>query len=148
MAANSGAFGAKPGFNQSGGGYYVIVSTIVPNQLNQVIAAGSGSGGAYSNPTLSTVAWWTQTGYSSLSSVYLKAGGMLRDMGKTVTSSLRTFRKFQIAAPRSLSTGGVTGNAGGSVSSADTGYLDFYLEVPTEGTPAAANTVAIARTFF
>jgi hypothetical protein len=144
MAANSGAFGAKPGFNQSGGGYYVVVSTIAPAQLLQVVTAGSGSGGAYAQPVLSTNSWWTQTGYSSLSSVYLAAGRLLRDMGKTITSSSRTFRKFQLVAPRSLSTGGVTGNVG---TSADTGYLDFYVEVPTDGSPTG-NGVAIARTFF
>ena len=44
MAANSSAYGAKAGYNQSGGDYLLIVSTITPANLN-VLTPGTGSGG-------------------------------------------------------------------------------------------------------
>jgi hypothetical protein len=54
------------------------------------------------------------------------AGGLLRDMGKTVVSAGRTFRKVQLMVS-TISTGGVNGQAGTTTPSTD--YLTAYLEL-------------------
>ncbi len=153
MSAASGAFGAKAGFNQSGGGYYIVTGSGLPALANFVIAGQQGSGGASVPPQLSTGTTANANimvglnAASSLSSM-LASGQVIRDMGKTIVSSTRVFRKFQATYPRSLSTGGVGGPVSGAItgSTADTGYFDFYLEVTQGGSPGTAPP--IARTYF
>lgn len=159
MSAGSGAFGVKPGYNQSGGGYYIAFSSITSTSILQISTVGSGSGGAYSNPNVVAYAIQPSTGMSSLvtGAGVIAAGRVLRDMGKTVVSSGRAFRKFQAAVPTVTSTGGVSGNVPNtSTGAGDVGYLTFYLEVNSFGaatTGAGTSTgfgapAPIARTFF
>jgi hypothetical protein len=134
MSAYSGAFGSKAGFNQSGGGYYMIVSSI--GAANILSYAGtSGSGGATTVPALT--AYSGAENYSTTFGAYK----LIKDMGKTVVSSGRAFRKFQAVVPAGQSTGGVTGVA------ATPGYLTAYLEVsaPNGGGAAGgpANTAGV-----
>jgi hypothetical protein len=148
MAANSGAFGAKPGYNQSGGGYYVAFSSIASSIILNVNAVGSGSGGAFTQATVSTLV--PAGGLSSIVTPTgaIPAGRVLRDMGKTLTSSTRVFRKFQLAVPNTQSSGGVSGNVPPQTNyPGDVGYLTFYLEVSRDGASTAANA-PIARSFF
>jgi len=105
-------------------GYFVPVG----NCANKVLqySGGAGAGGSFL-PGAFTAADWATTGavgarglLSSISSV--GAGGLLKDMGKTVVSSNRTFRKVQLVTP-SLA-GGVVG------STATSGpYLSAYIEL-------------------
>jgi hypothetical protein len=92
--------------------------------------------------TFSTATWATNggqtaatiTGFTSTLST-TTAGLIFRDMGKTVVSSLRTFRKVQVVVPNAVSTFGVGGRAAG-VTGED--YFQGYIELGFEGngTPA------------
>ena len=80
---------------------------------------GTGAGGSFLPGSFSSAATVLDSVYlSSISS--LGAGGLLRDMGRTVVSSNRTFRKVQIVGP-SLA-GGVVGS---STSKYDTAFIEL-----------------------
>ena len=72
------------------------------------------------------------------------AGGViLRDMGKTVVSSLRTFRKIQLVVPNSnttLSTFGIRGQTG-----TNEDYFSGYIELGFEGTGVPAPVAHFGR---
>jgi hypothetical protein len=96
------------------------------------------------NPTAGAVtfsaATWTSTGATS-SLVQAAGAGVLRDMGKTIVSATRTFRKVQLVVS-SPTTFGVGGPAvGGTVTFSATGedYLSGYIEL---GFPSASSVVA------
>jgi hypothetical protein len=100
-------------------------------------SGGAGAGGSFLPGNFSPASWTAAVGgagavLSSISSV--GAGGLLKDMGKTVVSSSRTFRKVQLVAP-SL--------AGGVVGSETTSgpYLTGYIELAT-GNAFPASPVA------
>jgi hypothetical protein len=115
--------------------------------LNCGIAAGTNATAA--NVLFSTAVWASQPATSSLVNA---PGKMLRDMGKTIVSSLRTFRKVQ-AVVSSFSTGVSVGAAVGSFpSGAATGqlvgeeFLTGYIEiVGSSGLAATATPAAVAR---
>ena len=133
MSATSGAFAPNShGYNQSGGGYFYVVDTTatgVWTKLN-TFTPGSGSGGATGSGTVAAIdpiAENTVGGAVSLSSLFL-AGRVVRDMGKTVISAGRTFRKIQGVDNKTgvgQSTGGVTGAA--------PGYASYYVETSLTG---------------
>jgi hypothetical protein len=64
------------------------------------------------------------------------AGGILRDMGKTVVSSLRTFRKVQLVTKNDAATPSTFGVAGPATAGQEyfTGYIELGFE--GQGTPA------------
>jgi hypothetical protein len=96
------------GYSQSGGAYYIIISSIVGQFLTYT--PGSGSFIPYAGP-------------ENLS--LIGTNGIIKDMGKTIISSSRTFRKFQAVGPQSLRTDGVVGN--------ENFYLTGYLEIRPYG---------------
>jgi hypothetical protein len=123
---------ATTGYNQTGGAYYMILSGLASNAVYQY-SGGSGSGGAYLPGA------FTATGATfdaTWSNVY-EAGKLLKDMGKTVVSAGRTFRKFQpVVAPSSGT---------GSTSFGVAGY-EGYLELGREGSNPNPDTLPrIAR---
>ncbi len=120
------------GFNQSGGGYYLI-TTAITNTNVLTYTAGSGSGGA---TTAGSFAAYTGTEAGNWSANCFGANKLLKDMGKTVVSAGRAFRKFQAVTIAASSTGGVTGVA------ATPGYLTAYLEVtaPNQGGAGVVTT--------
>ena len=134
MSAYSGAFGAPGGYNQSGGAYYITLSSIV-GQV-KAYSGGSGSGGS---TTVGTFSAFTNYGAGNTSSL-IGANKVIKDMGKTVVSASRTFRKFQAVVAQSQSTSGVTGPTG---TAPDAGYLTFYLELNKDG--VAGDGALIAR---
>jgi hypothetical protein len=72
---------------------------------------------------------------SNVSTVFGQ-GKLVRDMGKTIVSSGRTFRKVQglaLATNNSSPSFGVGGVAANVVNSADAGYLTAYVELCREG---------------
>ena len=139
MAATSGAFSAQGGYNQSGGGYYLIMSTISPANLFSITTAASGSGGAVVPPVLGTYSAWATDGAAS---TFLSSGNVLKDMGKTIVlANGRAYRKFQAVGSYGT-TNGVVGSAGTALT---TGYLTGYLEVPSGGGQTATLTNLIAR---
>ena len=117
-------------FKQSHG-YFIPLADCRSAILNY---SGAGGAGGSFLPGNFVAATWNDTDLNSrylstLSS--MNAGGILRDMGKTVVSSNRTFRKVQLVAP-SLAAGVV----GSAATSGD--YLTGYIELGWEGagTPA------------
>ena len=85
--------------------------------------------------TFSTVSWASfaadRAGYYSSLVQSAGAGGILRDMGKTVVSSARVFRRVQLIAPNSASTFGVAGQVATTWPQQD--FLTAYIELGFEG---------------
>jgi hypothetical protein len=144
MSAGTNAFNAKGGFNQSGGAYFMTLAALETVAgtagpfINVLVNAGSNSGGAFSNPTLSTVTMSNVigTGTTAANAAGLVGSNkMLKDMGRTVVSAGRTFRKFAPVVAGLPSSFGTVGQAGATPNA---GFGSFYLEVGREGagTPA------------
>lgn len=76
-----------------------------------------------------------------LSSLNIAGGCLLKDIGKSVVSAGRTFRKIQLVVRQTgtTSTGGVEGNALSTNPNAD--YLTGYIEFGFEGTGQSAPVV-------
>lgn len=126
MSAASGAFSAKAGYNQSGGGYLYVVSTIINSQL-LTYTPGSASVGSFAAANLTNMP-------SGVSTLFM-GGRVVRDMGKAVVSSSRVFKKIQgIASETNApSTEGVTGPA---ATTTNPGYATFYVETtPNQSLP-------------
>ena len=115
MSAASGAFSAKAGYNQSGGGYYYVVSDIVASKLLTY------------TPASGTLASATLTEMPSAVSTLFLAGRVVRDMGKTVVSSSRVFKKIQGVCRETQAplTEGITGPAAATT---NPGYATYYVE--------------------
>ena len=114
-------------------GYYINIGTLVGLVNGAVV---NSDGVTY---TLTPAVWAAAaTGASSTLSTLKTAGAtVLKDMGKTIVSSLRTFRKVQFIQPTSngLSTFGVNGRSGTTTGE---DYFTGYIELGFEGngTPA------------
>jgi hypothetical protein len=114
--------------------YYIPVGDLTGQiyALNQV-------GGAFSLSTAQWAFWGAPFGAGgnrALSSINGAGRGILRDMGKTITSSLRTFRKVQLVVPgnSTLSTFGVGGRAAGLGDDYYSGFIELGFE--GNGVPA------------
>jgi hypothetical protein len=86
-----------------------------------------------------STASWAYFGTAALSSIQ-PGGGLLKDMGRTVVSSLRTFRKVQLVLPATnpaLSTFGVGGRASGVGEDYFTGYIELGFEGNGRPAPVA-----------
>ena len=153
MSSGTNAFPAKAGFNQSGGGYFITVGAldgaagVVGSYINTITTAPTGSGGAAAAPVLALTAMSTVLGVASAgnASTMVGTGKLLKDMGKTVISAGRTFRKFApvVSNATTVSSFGVVGGAG---TATNAGFGAFYLEVGREGQGPAA-PAPIARYF-
>lgn len=131
--------------NNADTGYYINVGSIA----GRVLAYNATASG----PAFSTATWCNSVGganggvQSALLSTLVNPGqAVLKDMGKTVVSSLRTFRKVQLVVPASLapSTFGVTGLAG-TVYPAGNDYLTGYIELGFEGAGTPAPVAQFGR---
>ena len=123
-------------------GYFVPLADLngqVYAHLNG--AADSGLGGG----TFSTASWAYLGAGASISSINGAGKGILRDMGRTIVSSLRTFRKVQLVVAGSnstLSTFGVGGKAG---TSDGEDYFTGYIELGFEGNGKPAPVAHFGR---
>lgn len=116
-------------------GYFVPLGNCANKVLQYNGAAGAGgsflpgsftpadwaSGQSRADPLLSTIST-------------VGAGGLLRDMGKTVVSSNRTFRKIQLLSP-SMNAGVVAGTSTSAAGPFLTGYIE--LTSSAAGAPVA-----------
>jgi hypothetical protein len=109
------------GFKQNNSAYLRIVSTI-PTVNFLTYTPGTGSGGAYLPGSFATAAA-DANGFDVATN--LQAGNSVKDMGKTVISSARVFRKVQLMAPAAN-----PGVIGGSV--AGSRFAVGYLEVASD----------------
>jgi hypothetical protein len=116
------------GYKQSAGGFFIPLGN-VGNAVLQFTAVG-GAGGSFLVGSFTTAAWAqggsTPSKFTSTIST-TAAGGLLRDMGKTVVSAGRTFRKIQLMTS-TVSTGGVAGPAG-VTTNPNVDYLTGYIEL-------------------
>ena len=165
MATGSAAFGAKAGFNQSGGGLYItlvapVVHATVPASSNVFKdPVVSGSGGSVTQPLPVGYTQADLTNYAVLAAV----GVVIRDMGRTYQVpvdkdgvaagtagvgpivAMRTFRKFQIVGNTATAEAAFGVVNGGPANLAGT----FWLESMREGQelPGAPAPAQIARYF-
>jgi hypothetical protein len=116
------AFGIKQ--NQTDIGYYINVG----NMVGKVYSYQPTTAGVFAQ------AAWTATPYGS--TISTSGTAVFKDMGKTVVSSLRTFRKVQLVVRDSsaLSTFGVGGKSDATGAEYFTGYIELGFE--GNGTPA------------
>ena len=149
MSAGSGAFPVNAGFNQSGGAYYMVLADLEKTAgtavfVNTIEKAASGSGGAFSNATfklapMSTIMALTSADVAKAASL-VNTGALLKDMGKTVVSSSRVFRKFApVVNAGTAST--MFGVVGAAPVAPNAGYGSFYLEVGRAGSGVPAPVV-------
>lgn len=118
----------------SDGGYYIPLASL----MGKIYAYNPTAGVS----TFSTAQWAAVGGSSNYLPLISSVGaGVLRDMGKTVVSASRTFRKVQLNVP-SVSTFGVAG-AAATTSSED--YLTGYIELGFNGTGTAAPVAHFGR---
>ena len=156
---NSAAHPLKAGFNQSGGAYFMTLANLenvagTSVYVNRLTSAGSNSGGAFVGPTLERATMLQILGapYTDITAApIVNANTVLKDMGKTVVSSGRTFRKFQAVGTGSVNFAnsfGVQGGNPGVPTAANAGYADFYLEVGREGSAGATAAPAPILRYF
>lgn len=167
MATNSSAHPARAGFNQSGGAYFIVTGGLdsaldtgagagsgVPSHMHSIVSGGSNSGGAWVPPTLATTSMSSILGlgatlanYRFGASTVVAPGALLKDMGRTIVSSGRTFRKFAPVLGGTADRASSLGVLGGVGAAPNAGYGSFYLEVGREGVCGAKGPAPIARYF-
>jgi hypothetical protein len=161
MAANSSAHPGRAGYNQAGGAYFIVTANLdnavapnaAPVYVNALTSGGSNSGGAWVPPAFTLVSMSTVLGISptldhyKFASSIVQQGALLKDMGRTVVSSGRTFRKFAPVVGGTPDRASSLGVQGGVGSAPNSGYGSFYLEVGREGQTGAAGPAPIARYF-
>ena len=115
----------------SDGGYYIPLASLI------------GKIYSYNTTTnaVSTAAVWASAGNNGIakytSSISSLGAGVLRDMGRTVVSSGRTFRKVQLVV--STGSNGVGGNVGTApLEDFLTGYIELGFDGNGPITPVAA----------
>ena len=123
------------------GGYYINVGDL-RGLIYQRTEPTSNTG--VSGGTFSTATWAYSTfvgtnvpgGWAAFSTTLGRSGqAVLRDMGRTVVSSNRTFRKIQYVVPHALATS--TNGVGGQAGNVGENYLTGYIELGMGGeTPA------------
>ena len=151
MASSSGAYDAEAGFNQSGGGLYIVFGalTVATNVYKEAVVSGSGGAFTTAIPLV----------FGSLEingSATIAVGTVLRDMGKTVVVpvnvtggltgaivGMRTFRKFQIVG----NTVAAEAAFGVGTSTTANTWGTFYLEMARESQDGAGTRPQIARYF-
>jgi hypothetical protein len=131
MSGLGNVYPSKAGFNQSGGNTYIILTQLDNTYINKVSVGSTGSGGATTAPSFALAAATDAT--IGIGAGDVAPGKLLKDMGESVVSSARVFRRFQsvgTGATKFNSTFGVNGAAGSALNA---GYGTFYLEVGRDG---------------
>ena len=133
------------------GGFFMPLSSL--QNVVYAVTYGAGTGGSFAQGTLSTASWATLTyngkGNPYLSSINGAGAGLLKDMGKTIVSANRTFRKVQLVSARidAQSTNGVAGQdpyqTSGAQPSQD--FLTGFIELGFEGQGVPAPVAQFGR---
>ncbi len=130
-------------------GYYMPLSSL--QGIIYAFTPGSGAGGSFAQGSFSTASWATTTynnkGNPYLSPINAAGAGILKDMGKTIVSAGRTFRKVQLVnsgGTTYVSTNGVGGqNTAGAAPVQD--YLTGFIELGFEGQGVPAPVAVFGR---
>jgi len=156
-----GVSGAKQ--NSRDLGFFMPVSSL--QGIVYAINYGSGAGGSYVASSMPAPVAWCQpslapyatNGNPYLSSINGAGQGILKDMGRTVVSAGRTFRRVQLVVNSSqrnganfaLSTNGVAGvntfQAAGNTGTSVQDFLTGFIEFGFEGTGPSAPVVQYGR---
>lgn len=134
--------------NDTDGGYFMPLSSLVG--VIYAFTPGAGAGGSFAQGSFSTASWANAPipgaalpsaalgGGKYVSSINGAGAGLLKDMGKTVVSAGRTFRKIQLVA-RNVSTSGVEGNAPATTPVQDflTGFIELGFDGAGQPAPVA-----------
>ena len=137
--------GQAPFKQSDADGYFVPVASLIGQVYARTEPTGNTGvlGGTFSTAS------WAFWGSKATSSINAAGAGILRDMGKTVTSSVRTFRKVQLVVPSgsgasntSVSSFGV-GGAASTTPGQD--YYTGYIELGFEGGGSAAPVAHYGR---
>ena len=145
----------------SDSGFYMPLSSLAGVVYS--FTPGTGAGGSFAQGSFAVAAWAqvpnvlvplgtapTAAGFfrgAYVSSINGVGAGLLKDMGKTVVSAQRTFRKIQLVA-KNLSTSGVEGPNSYQTSGTATNIVDFltgYIELGFEGAGAPAPVAKYGR---
>ena len=138
--------------NDTDGGYFMPLSSLVG--VIYAFTPGAGAGGSFAQGAFSTASWANAPipgaalptaalgGGKYLSSINGAGAGLLKDMGKTVVSAGRTFRKIQLVA-RNVSTSGVEGNAPNTTPVQD--FLTGFIELGFDGAGLPAPVAKYGR---
>jgi hypothetical protein len=128
-------------------GYFMPLSSL--QNIVFAFTSGTGAGGSFSQGAFSTASWAT-TFYNGKANPYLSslngpASGLLKDMGRTIVSAGRTFRKVQLMqnTAGTVSTGGVAGAAPGTNPVQD--YLTGFIELGFDGAGTPAPVAVFGR---
>jgi hypothetical protein len=140
--------------NSTDGGFFMPLSSL--QNVIYAFTPGSGAGGSFGQGSFSTASWATlkynglTSGNPYLSSINGVGAGLLKDMGKTVVSAGRTFRKVQLVVSQNVnngtqavSTNGVGGQSTGTTPVQD--YLTGFIELGFEGQGAPAPVAQFGR---
>ena len=124
-------YGSRPRQVSSDTGYYVPLADLRGSILS------------YNGSAFSTATWAaTASGNAKVLPLISSPGsGILKDMGKTVVSASRTFRKVQLVMS-TPSTFGVNGQQG---TSNGEDYLTGYIELGFEGFGSPSKVAAFGR---
>ena len=116
-------------------GYFISVASLIGKVYGYQFASSGSNSGVLAG-TFSTASWAYGGPGVPVSTVVAGAGVVLKDLGKTVVSSLRTFRKVQLVLPTNATQS--TFGVGGQQTSLGQDYLTGYIELGFEGngTPA------------
>ena len=116
----------------------------VGSMANKVFNYNSAS----ATPAFSTATWANQAGPSTMLTNI--GGAILKDLGKTIVSSLRTFRKVQLVLS-SVSSGSSIGapiasqTGNGNIPTPGEEYYTGYIELPGQaGSGGATNPASVA----
>jgi hypothetical protein len=140
------------GLKQNGGdgGYYYPVSSLYGKIYQRGSEPTSNTG--VIGGTFSTASWANTLTYGKVLSTLIPGSGftsVLRDMGRTVVSSLRTFRKVQLIVPAVVSgtssTFGVGGQQATVAGSVGEDYFTGYIELGFEGNGVPAAVASFGR---
>ena len=134
------------GFKQNNvdSGYYIPVGSLtglVYARTSEPVGNTGVAGGSFSTAT------WAYFGAGRSMSTIQAGAGILRDMGRTVVSSLRTFRKVQVVLSNNPTAGapGSTFGVGGRATGLGEDYLTGYIEVGFEGFGGTGSPAPVAH---
>ena len=133
--------------NHNDAGYYITITSTGLLGLVYNITPSAGNTGTLGG-TVSTVTWAAVNQTGNVNGVAVStikaAGAILKDLGKTVVSSSRTFRKVQLMLPNvgTTSTFGVSGRQG---TTPNEDYLTGYIELGFEGSGTPAPVAHFGR---
>ena len=112
----------------SDSGYYVPIGNLMGKISAEPLVAGG---------PLSTAAWAQTSKFTSTINA-AGTGALLKDMGKTLVSAGRTFRKIQVVRNTGTGSASTFGVAGDSSTTPNQDYLTGYIELGFEAQGGAA----------